>query len=311
MKGTRIVVLGSLNYDIIALASAMPRKGETRIGHAYKTFCGGKGANQAVQAAKLGAETYMIGRVGKDKEGGELLKGLMHAGVNTDFITLDEAGTGVGIIHFDTDGNYQSIVVPNGNGNCTGKDVDEAEDIIKHADALMCQLEITEEAVDRLMEMASQYEIPVILNPAPAKTLDRRFFERAHVITPNETEASFYSEIPPEVIVTETGRRMAATRMLELGAQRVAITLGSQGSYYYDGKEEIFCPAYKIRAVDTAAAGDSFNAALCFAITNGRPMQEALQFANAAGALTASREGAQESIGDLEMIHSLMSKIGE
>ena len=298
MKQPLIVIQGSLNYDMFAKASRLPQKGESILGHTYNVFSGGKGANQAVQMAKLGAEVYMIGKIGNDYQGDFILQKLQDAGVICDYLQRGDYGTGISCVHCADDGIYNSIVVPNGNACCNAEDVLRAEERIKNADVCVCQLETTDEAVDCLMELAERYQVPVVLNPAPAKQVDESIFRRAYIVTPNEAEAALYAEMPIEEVASEEGRKKAAKILLEKGAQRALITLGAHGCYYYDGKEELYCPSYSVRAVDSSAAGDSFNGALSYSIAMGYPMEKVLSFANAAGALTASKLGAQESMSD-------------
>ena len=196
-KRPRVVVVGSLVFDCVAIADRIPRKGETVLGQSFGTFSGGKGANQAVAAARLGAEVFMVGRVGQDDQAKFLLTNLNASGVNTEFVKADPvAGTGACCIHVDAAGDNTIIIVPQANLACLPEDVDAAREVIAAADAVVCQLEIAIPAVVRAVDLANELGVPVILNPAPAGKAPAGLFAKATYLTPNETEAEFFTGVP-------------------------------------------------------------------------------------------------------------------
>lgn len=302
------VVQGSLNCDIFVRGAALPKLGETVIGCEHALYSGGKGANQAVQLTKLGAEVYMVGRVGRDSYGRFVLKQLQSAGVHTEFVLCEDDATGIGAVQCDADGRYYAMVVPNANGRCRAEDVLAAKAVIEKADVMMCQLETTDEAVYQTAELAKQFSIPLIINPAPAKQMDSALFSAAHTITPNETEAAFYTGIEAEEVATPQGREKAAERLIRMGAARVLLTLGSRGSFYADGRTKSYMDAFPVHAVDTTAAGDAFNAAYAYAVACGMPLQRCLLYANAAGALATTRRGAQSSMCDAASLKKFLEE---
>lgn len=306
MKKPIAVVQGSLNCDITAAGDILPKLGETVIGNQYALSPGGKGANQAVQLARLGAETYLIGRVGSDSYGDLLIESLREAGVRTDFVKRDPAPTGIGLVQCGANGQYYAMVVPGANGACSARDVSDAQDVIAVADVMLCQLETTEEALFAAADLAQKHAVSLIINPAPAKKMDPRLFEAAHTITPNETEAAFYADLEPSALDNSSGLRLAAERLLRLGARRVLMTLGARGCCYADAQRQFIAPPFPVKAVDTTAAGDAFNGAYAYAVAVGTSLEEALCFANAAGAAAASKSGAQPSICRLEVLNQLI-----
>ena len=301
-RRVRIVVVGSIVFDCVATADRLPRKGETVLGRTFGMFSGGKGANQAVQAARLGAEVYMIGRVGDDPLADQVLKSLQASMVDTRYVKRDPSVcTGACCIHVDAVGDNAIIIVPEANMACAPEDVDAARDVLASADILLCQLEIALPTVAHTLDLAEKIGLRAILNPAPAQPVPDGLFAKAMVLTPNETEAEFFSGLPlPSPTPTDRGNidweLKASQRLRQMGASTVVITLGQRGALLVVGDGAQRIPAYRVSAVDVTAAGDAFNGALAVALAEGQEMEQAVAYANAAGALAASRAGAQPSL---------------
>jgi ribokinase len=275
----------------------LPRKGETITGFRSGFFTGGKGANQAVQAARLGADVYMIGKLGKDVAGDTLMASLKRDGVNTDFIKIEENDrTGTCAIMVDENGDNMIMTAPAANLTISAGEIEAAISKLGEFDLLLTQLETNLESVEYALTAAKRAGTPVILNSAPAKKIPDSFFDGVAFATPNETETEAYTGIMPS-FDNKGETREAAARLLAKGVENVVFTLGSAGAFYTNGKQEIYAPAYKIKAVDATAAGDAFNAALAVKIAGGAGIHEAMSYANAAGAVAASRAGAQPSLG--------------
>lgn len=304
-----VLVVGSFMMDLIVRAERLPKEGETVIGQEFQRAPGGKGANQAVAAARLGGNVTMIGRVGADLFGEDQLRSLSEAGINTEHIIVDqEAPTGVGSITLDASGNNRIIIVPGANMRCTPDDVDRGEEALESADVILLQLEIPLEVSRYVLKRARALGKPVIFNPAPARELDQEILEHVTILTPNETEAWALSGVE---IRSEDDAKEAARRLRERGVGTVVITLGGKGAYFDDGKEARLVPTWPVDVVDTTAAGDAFNGALAVAYAKGMPWSDALRFANATGALTVTRMGAQPSIPTLQEVESFLKERGD
>jgi ribokinase len=296
-KKPKIAVIGSLIFDFVASADRLPRKGETIMGKSFGMFTGGKGANQAVQAARLGAEVYMVGRVGNDFLGDKILSNLQNDGVSTDYIIKDKtATTAACCIHVDGNGDNAIIISQDANLTCTHKDIDNAKKVILSADIVICQLEISIPAIIYAIEMVKKNHIPLILNPAPAVRIPDDLFSGIDFITPNETEAEFFSGIGQKEDFSGKWEEESSNRILDSGAKNVIITLGKRGAYFANRESKKIIKGFEIKAVDATAAGDAFNGALAIAISEGKSVEEAIIFANGAGALAASKFGAQSSL---------------
>jgi ribokinase len=291
-------------FDFVARAARLPRKGETILGDAFGMFPGGKGANQAVQASRLGAEVFLVGRVGYDFLGERLLAGLKENGVRTDFIRRDHAAkTAACCIHVDSAGANSIIIVPEANMACGKEDIDQAADVIQSADTLLCQLEIPVPTVDHVVRLAAERQVRVILNPAPARPVPDRLLAHVTVLTPNETEAEILSGIP----VRDDGSvEKAGALLLKKGPQMVIVTLGERGAYLATRNRGRFVPAHPVTAVDTTAAGDAFSGALAVALAEDKNIDQAITFASAAGALAATRVGAQPSLPTRTEVEALL-----
>jgi len=290
----KITVAGSLNMDLCVETPRVPVMGETILGGGFFTSPGGKGANQAVAAAKLGAEVTMLGRAGSDAFGTQLIDNLRSNGVNTEHIRVtDDAPTGVAVILLK-DGDNCIIVDPGANALLAPEDISGAEPVIAASDALVLQLEIPLPAARRAMELARAHGVTVLLNPAPAQTLPAGFLALADILTPNESEC--------EILTGITDMRRAARALTSMGIARVVVTLGGKGVMYSDGDRMVHRPALSVNVVDTTAAGDSFTGALAVSLAGGADFSDAVDFAQAVAALTVTRRGAQESLPRLEEV---------
>ncbi len=288
----KVAVVGSINMDLVVRVPRFPIAGETILGGVFQTIPGGKGANQAVAARRLGAEVAMIGRVGGDAFGGVLRQNLVQEGISTDrLIVDDEQATGVALITVEERGENTIIVVPGANGRITTADIDAARPLITGADILLMQLEIPLEVVQYAAELAQAGGVTLILNAAPAQPLPPALFAQVDYLIVNEVEAGLLAG-------TAAARFENAARALQaLGARAVVVTLGAEGSLLLsrDGTS-VVAPSFAVHAVDTTAAGDAFAGAFAVALAGRMPPEQAQRWGNAAGALAVTRAGAQPSL---------------
>jgi ribokinase len=305
----RITVVGSLNMDLLIRAPRIPGPGETIIGSEFHTVPGGKGANQAVAAARLGAQVSMVGRVGEDAFGQALLQNLEGDGIDHTNVTEDQdAATGVALIVVDDSGENSIVVASGANMRLSPADVDEAEATIANASALLLQLESPLETVIRAAELARAHGVPTILNPAPARPLPARLPTLIDALVPNETETALLSEMDTTDL---SGAKAAARKLRQTGVGTVILTLGEQGALLAGEDTSKVFPAFDVTPVDTTAAGDAFVAGFAVALAEGKPMAEAVRWGNAAGALSVTKLGAQQSLPTrlaLEMLLAAGSK---
>ncbi|MEC0205221.1 ribokinase [Paenibacillus lautus] len=277
----KIVVIGSASMDLVVTSTKRPGAGETVLGDSFKTVPGGKGANQAVAAARLGAEVTMIGCVGDDSFGETILSNLKSNGVITNHVepvTGMESGTAHIIL---AEGDNSIVVVKAANDRITPDYVEQAAAVIKAADIVLIQQEIPEETVVRVSELCANYQVPLMLNPAPARPVPSVVIERAAYITPNEHEAAILFGDEP---LGDVLRRYP---------NKLIVTEGKRGVRYFDGNEEVVVPGYKVDAVDTTGAGDTFNGAFAVALSEGMSIADSLRFANRAASLSVMKFGAQ------------------
>lgn len=291
-----IVVIGSANLDFTVISPSLPRPGETLIGQRFFQECGGKGANQAVAAARLGGKVAMVARIGDDPAGSSILYALQEAGVDTAYVKVDpESASGTAHITVDSAGQNTIIVVAGANERLGTEDVERARSMIAAAKLVMLQLEIPLETARYALQVAHEYGVPVMLDPAPAPkgALPREFYALSAITTPNETEAEALCGFP---IDGEEAAARAALLLRERGIGAPVVKLGAQGAIYLDGEQPRHLPAFRVETVDTTAAGDSFAAGLAVAMVEGLAQVEALRFASAVGALTATKYGAQSAL---------------
>lgn len=302
-----IVVVGSINLDLVARAQHIPRPGETIIGTDFQTFHGGKGANQAVAAAKLGHPTFMVGNVGDDSFGPQLRQALEDVGVKTDAVKTVPGSSGVALITIESGGDNNIVVVPGANALLTPEQLEEATPILRQAGFILAQLEIPLETVEYLGEFAAKNGIPLMLDPAPARDLPSSLLKNVNWLTPNESET--------EILVKGTVRtddrastESAAEQLLAAGPQHVLLKLGAQGCLIAErGRRQQLIPAFPIDAVDSTAAGDAFNAAFAVGLLRGESPSESAKFACAVAAISVSRHGAQPSMPTLEEVEEFLS----
>ena len=300
----KVVVIGSANVDLTIRVERLPQLGETVSGGEFYTSFGGKGANQAVAAHKAGAEVRFLAKVGCDQNGEAIIKNLEALGLTSDGILTDESRhSGVALIMVDRMGNNTIAVAPGSNRNLTEEDIHGAESDISWGEVLLIQLEVPMLTVKEALRLAKAHGLRTILNPAPARRLPEEIVALVDILTPNEIEAGTLTGDMAEDLNEAT---RAASKLLESGAGHVIITLGERGACWVQRDRVQAFPAFPVAAVDSTAAGDAFNGALALALAEERPMQEAISFANAAGALTVTKKGAQDSLPTREEIAYLL-----
>ncbi|HEX7212579.1 MAG TPA: ribokinase [Methylomirabilota bacterium] len=289
-------MIGSANLDFTVALPRLPRMGETVSAGTLLVNRGGKGANQAVAARRLGAEVRMIGCVGDDDSGGEIRRALREQGIGVDGIaTSSDAATGTALIFVDREGRNQIGVAPGANHRLTVEMARAGEDAIAWAEVLVSQLEIPVPVVRWALETARRRGVPTVLNPAPVQELSDELLSLVTYLTPNAGEVAALTGI--EVRDLESGRQ-AAARLCERGAGTVIITLGEQGALVCDGASAVHFEAFPVEAVDTTGAGDAFNGALAVGLAAGGSLEQVIPLASAAAALTCTRRGAQDALPD-------------
>jgi len=301
-----IVVVGSINLDLVARAQHIPRPGETVIGSDFQTFYGGKGANQAVAAAKLGHPTFMVSNVGDDSFGPQLRQALEDVGVKTDAVQTVSGSSGVALITIGTAGENNIVVVPGANALLTPEQVENAAPILRQAGFILAQLEIPLETVLYLADFAFKHGIPLMLDPAPARDLPASLLKNANWLTPNESETEIL--VKTDVRADDrTSTSAAAERLLAAGPRHVLLKLGAHGCLIAErDKPQQIIPAFSINAVDSTAAGDAFNAAFAVGLLRGESPSESARFACAVAAISVSRHGAQQSMPTLEEVEAFL-----
>jgi ribokinase len=294
MNGKKILIAGSSNTDMVIKTHNFPAPGETILGGRFLMNAGGKGANQAVAAARLGGRVTFVGKIGDDIFGKQAVQQLEDEGINVDFVTVDpENPSGVALITVDKKGENSIVVAPGSNGTLSPADFDKAIAELQDSEFVLMQLEIPIPTVEHIASLASGKQKKVVLNPAPAAVLSDELLQNLYIITPNETEAELLTGIK---VTDEQTALKAASVLHDKGVEIVIITMGSAGAFLLkDGKSEIIS-APKVEAVDTTAAGDTFNGALVVALSEGKTIQVSIAFANQAASISVTRIGAQSSV---------------
>lgn len=278
-----ITVIGSINMDLVVKTDDFPQQGETTLGHLFTTVPGGKGANQAVAAARLDGQVNMIATVGNDAFGEELLENLKTNHVNVDGVLKStETASGIANILL-SGGDNRIIVVPGANFELSPSCIDEFKEVIQSSRLVVLQLEIPIPTIDYILQVCTALKVPVLLNPAPAAGFQQHFMNQISYLTPNETECE-------QIFGTDI------EAALEKYPNKLIMTLGSEGARYFDGTQHIFVKGFKTNVVDTTGAGDTFNGALAYALVEGFQLNKAVQFANAAGSLSVEKFGAQDGM---------------
>lgn len=290
----KILVIGSSNTDMVIKTNHFPAPGETILGGRFLMNAGGKGANQAVAASRLGGVVTFIGKIGDDIFGKQAVQQLEDEGINVDFVAVDpENPSGVAMITVDRNGENSIVVAPGSNGTLSPADFDKAMAELDESEFVLMQLEIPIPTVEYIAQKAAQKLKKVVLNPAPAAGLTDELLRNLYLITPNETEAELLTGIR---VTDEQSALKAATILHEKGVEIVIITMGAAGAFLLaDGRFEII-KAPKVDAIDTTAAGDTFNGSLLVALSEGKTIQESIAFANKAAAISVTRIGAQSSV---------------
>lgn len=304
MGDRRIVVVGSANTDMVLRVPRIPAPGETVLGGMFATHQGGKGANQAVAAARAGGRVTFVARVGRDDLGNRSLDGLREAGVDCKPVTVtDDAPSGVALIFVDDAGRNAIGVAPGANGTLTVADLDAAGKALRSARVVLAQLEVPMDCIRHLGVLTADAGVRFILNPAPAQPLDEDLLPRIDILVPNESEASLLAGIE---VTDRTTAESAATVLLAKGVGTVIVTRGEAGALIVTPEGLTDVPAYPVRAVDTTAAGDAFCGTLAVALAEDRSLMDAVRFASAAAALSVTRPGAQPSMHRRNEIEDLL-----
>lgn len=299
-----IVVIGSFNTDLILRVPRIPGSGETVLGGKFLTAAGGKGANQAVAAARAGGDVAFMARIGNDSYGRQAMIGFRKERINTIHVSVDEnEPSGVALIFVSEEGENSIGVAPGANSRLSAQDILAAEETIASADSILIQLEIPLKTVETAAKIAMENGVRVILNPAPAQALDRSLLQKVSILTPNESEAQMLSGI---TINSLDSARRAGSELVARGPKTVLITLGCRGALIVEKNRSELIPGFKVEVVDTTAAGDVFNGALTVALAQDLELKNAVQFANAAAALSVTRIGAQPSAPFRKDIVSLL-----
>ena len=305
-----IIVIGSLNADLVQNVDRLPKPGETVVGGNLETFSGGKGANQAVAAGRMGARVSMIGQLGNDSLASLLLTSLKSAGASTDLVGKSDCSTGAAVILVLPDGENVIVISPGANATVTPSLATERLSILREGSYLLSQLEVPIESVQESLAVAKARSATTILDPAPARPLPAELLQNVDFLTPNETETLTLLGGPSLSMDVDSDVEQAARKILALGPRTVVLKLGARGCMIATEQGSIRVPGFKVSAVDTTAAGDVFNGAFATALAEGQTVQHAARFANAAAALSVTRPGAQNSVPSRREVNRFLSEAG-
>jgi ribokinase len=301
-----IVVVGSINQDMVVVADRIPSVGETIIGSDFQIHPGGKGANQAVAIARLGYPVRMIGRLGNDAIGAQMRAHLEQAGVNTDAIAASEGASGVALITVSAAGENSIVVAPGANSKLTPLDLEVNLALIQQAGVVLAQLEIPLETVERLADLCDQMSVPLILDPAPARHLPKKVLECTTWFTPNESEAAFYADDQSDQQGSRNAAEIARV-LMDKGCRGVLLKMGARGAYLatpHAGGQSV--PPFTVKAVDSTAAGDAFNGAFAVGLMLGKSPRDSADFAAAVAAISVTRTGAQPSMPSMAEVEAFL-----
>jgi len=302
----KILVVGSLNMDLLIKAPRLPRVGESLAVDKFVMVPGGKGANQAVACARLGAEVTLAGRVGKDVFGEIILKSLNQENIDIKYITKDpDASTGMGLVILDHFGRNRVFATMSANMRCQKEDFKVIESIIARFDVVLLQLEISLEVIMDILNMAKENNVLTILDPAPVCPVSPNLFRKVDILVPNQVEAEFFSGQKVKNIQTAN---LAAQKLIKLGPSVVIIKLGSRGAFLLTHQRKIYVKGEKVNVIDTLGAGDAFVGAFAVSIARGKDFDESLQYANCAGAFATTKSGAQPSMPTFDELEQFISK---
>lgn len=303
--GPSILVVGSSCTDMVIRVDRLPRVGETVLGGEFASTPGGKGANQAVGAARAGGAVTFVGCIGRDAFGDKTVEGMKADGINMDStVRMEGAPSGVALIFVGPDGHNSIAVAPGSNAKLTPADLKQARSAFNSSSIMLLQLETPLDTVQAAAKIASEAGVKIILNPAPAQPLPPALLDRLFLITPNETEAELLTGVH---VSDREAAAKAATILMSKGVKNVIITMGSAGSYVASKDVNELVPAFKVKPIDTVAAGDVFNGALAVALAEGKSLLEAARFANAAAAIAVTRHGAQASAPTRKEIDQMLA----
>jgi ribokinase len=302
MSGGFVTVVGSLNFDIIFKQKKLPSIGETYSADSISFCSGGKGANQAVQCAKLGLKTYMVGKIGNDYFGEVLKQNLTKYGVDTTCLTTVPTNTGIGVVNAIEDGSLVATIAKGANYSLTQTDIDHAENVIAESKVVILQLEVPIEVVEYTIKKAKKYNCYVILNGAPASEISDEALKLVDCFVVNESEASFYAG--KEVSSYQDAEKVCELLHAKVG-QHLIITLGAEGSLIFNGTEKLYIPPNKVKVVETTGAGDSYIGAFAYGKISGMNLCEAGNFASKVSSLTVLNIGGQDAMPTIDEVNNI------
>lgn len=302
---SKITVIGSFVMDNVAKMTRFPQAGESIIGESIELFPGGKGINQCVSVARLGGDVEMVGMLGRDGNGEVFRKIMKEEGIKSDNVFLCDIPTAIAQVQINAEGQNRICVIPSANYEFGFSELEKIDEVIKNTELVILQLELRLDVTKEIIRRAKKYGVKILFNPAPAVKLDREILGMVDYITPNETELSILTGMPTD---TDEEVIAAAKELLSFGTKTIISTLGSRGALIATSGGVEIVGGYKVKAVDTVAAGDSFNGAVAVALTEGKSLKEAVRFANAMGALTVTKNGAIPSLHTRAQVEEFIAK---